>query len=338
MRAWHVDRPGSLEGLVLRQHEVPQPGPHQVLMRVAASALNFRDLGGVFGGMHGGIRAGMVPLSDGAGEVLATGSGVTRVKAGDRVVALYNQAWPYGLPPVNRGASVLGGGLDGMLRDYVVLSEEGVVRLPEHLGYEEGATLPCAGLTAWNAIYKQGQLKVADTVVLQGTGGVSVFALQYALAGGARVIATTSQDWKAEKLRAMGAHAVINYRTQPEWDQEVLALTNGQGADLIVEVGGAGTLHRSLKCNRPGGRISIIGMLGGQAPIESQQLVYRAVTLAAVHVGNRHDFEQMLRAIETHQLRPVVHKVFRFEDAPQAFRQLKSGDFFGKLVIRHGPD
>lgn len=342
MQAYHLEQPGSVDGLLLREHPAPQPGPGQVLVRVFASALNYRDLMVLRGYAVGpALKPAVVPLSDGAGEVVEVGEGVGRFRPGDRVAAIFRQNWLAGEFTHEGGGADLGAALDGMLAEYVVLHEEGLVRLPPHLSYEEGATLACAGVTAWNAVVGKGRTVAGDTVLVQGSGGVSLFALQFAKALGARVIATTSSDHKAERLRALGADQVVNYNATPDWDAEVLRLTEGRGADVVVEVGGAGTLPKSVAAARVGGRVVLVGLLtqGRDTATVSElflSLFLRDITLSSVHVGSRQDFEAMNRAIAQNGLHPTIDRRFPFAAAPDAFRYLESGAHFGKVVISHG--
>ncbi len=296
-----------------------------------AASLNFRDL--LISKTP--RTAPLVPLCDGAGEVAETGPGVSSIKAGDRVAGNYFQDWVSG--PLTPGVfrTVLGQTIDGVLAEYAVLKEHGAVRIPEHLSFEEAAALPCAGLTAWQALVTLGQIKAGDTVVVMGTGGVSIFALQFALMGGARVIATTGSESKMERLQSMGASAVINYKTTPDWDKRVLELTGGIGADHVVEVGGAGTLPRSLRAVRHGGFISMIGVLGGAGEKFSPGgIILKGVRLQGIFVGSTQMFEDMNRAIAANRMRPVVDRVFQFEETPQAYAFLESGRHFGKVCIR----
>jgi NADPH:quinone reductase-like Zn-dependent oxidoreductase len=296
-----------------------------------AASLNFRDL--LISKTP--RTAPLVPLCDGAGEVAETGPGVSSIKAGDRVAGNYFQDWVSG--PLTPGVfrTVLGQTIDGVLAEYAVLKEHGAVRIPEHLSFEEAAALPCAGLTAWQALVTLGQIKAGDTVVVMGTGGVSIFALQFALMGGARVIATTGSESKIERLQSMGASAVINYKTTPDWDKRVLELTGGIGADHVVEVGGAGTLPRSLRAVRHGGFISMIGVLGGAGEKFSPGgIILKGVRLQGIFVGSTQMFEDMNRAIAANRMRPVVDRVFQFEETPQAYAFLESGRHFGKVCIR----
>jgi NADPH:quinone reductase-like Zn-dependent oxidoreductase len=326
----------GLDGIGLTEEPSPQPQHGQVLIRMRAWSLNYRDLmvaKGQYGA--GGTRAGLVPLSDGAGEVVAVGPGVTRVKPGDRVCPTFMQGWLGGevIPEARRQA--LGGGIDGILAEEVVASEQDLVLIPPHLSFEEAATLPCAAVTAWNALYGGRPLRTGETVLVLGTGGVSIFALQFAHAAGARVIATSSSDAKLERARALGAAEGVNYREQPDWQHAVRELTGGRGVDYVVEVGGAGTLARSIEALRIGGEIGLIGVLtGGQ--IDPAPVMRRNVTLRGIFVGSREMFEAMNRAIAHHGIRPVIDRVFRFEQAAEAYRHLEGASHVGKVVISAG--
>jgi NADPH:quinone reductase-like Zn-dependent oxidoreductase len=325
----------GLDGLTVTQRPEPTPGPGQVLVRVRAVSLNYRDLMTVEGKYNPRQKLPLIPLSDGAGEVVAVGGGVTRVKAGDRVCGIFAQRWIGGEPtPAARG-STLGGPGDGMFAELVALSEEGVVIFPEHLSFEEAATLPCAGVTAWNAVVVQGQVKPGDTVLALGTGGVSLFALQFAKAAGARVAITSSSDEKLERARALGADFTVNYKSEPDWEKAVLGWTGKAGVDQVVEVGGAGTLGRSIAAVRVGGTITVIGVLAGASTeLDVRSVLMKGVRLHGVFVGPREMFEAMNRAIAAHQLRPVVDRVFAFEDHRAAFELMARGGHFGKIVIR----
>jgi NADPH:quinone reductase-like Zn-dependent oxidoreductase len=260
---------------------------------------------------------------------------VTRVKPGDRVAGIFAQRWLAGEPTREKLSSTLGGPLDGMLTEETVLHEDGLVLVPEHLSWEEAATLPCAAVTAWSALVTQGGVKAGDTVVVLGTGGVSLFALQIAVMHGARVIVTSSRDDKLERVRAMGAWETINYTTVPDWEKKVRELTGGAGADHVVEVGGAGTFAKSVRATRPGGRISLIGVLSGHATeINLNQILMQNIRVQGVIVGSREVFEGLLRAVGAHQLRPVVDRVFPFAEAPAAFSHMAARQHFGKIVIR----
>jgi NADPH:quinone reductase-like Zn-dependent oxidoreductase len=274
----------------------------------------------------------LVPLSDGAGEVIAVGEGVTRVKPGDRVMGIFMQNWVAGEPNLDHARAALGGTIDGMLAEAVVLHEDGLVPIPEYLSYEEGATLPCAGVTAWQALVTQGRMKAGDTVLVLGTGGVSIFALQFAVAAGAHVMATSSSDAKLERARQLGAADLINYRTTPEWDKRVLELTDGIGVDHVVEVGGPGTLEKSLNAVRVGGTVSLIGTLTS-GTVNPMMILRKSIRLQGIYVGSREMFEAMNRAMTVRQIRPVIDRVFSFDQTREAFKYTQSAAHFGKIVI-----
>ncbi|HYC65525.1 MAG TPA: NAD(P)-dependent alcohol dehydrogenase [Reyranellaceae bacterium] len=336
MKCYVIPKPAGIDSLTLVDRAEPKPGPRQVLVRVKATSLNYRDLITVEGQYaRAAPKPDLIPLSDGAGEVVAIGPGVSRLKAGDRVAGCFMQKWVGGEIDTAAQASAMGGAIDGMLAEYAVLEEDGAVLLPKHLSYEEGATLPCAAVTAWHALVEIGEIKAGDTALVQGSGGVSIFALQFARMAGARVIATSSSKAKAERLRHMGAEAVIDYRASPDWDQEALKLTGGRGCDIVVEVGGAGTLPRSFMAARLGGRIAVIGLLSGMAQVDPMPILRRNLRVQGLYVGSRQMFDAMNRAIEAAALKPVIDKVFPFAQAKDAYRHLKSQQHFGKIVITH---
>jgi NADPH:quinone reductase-like Zn-dependent oxidoreductase len=303
------------------------------LVRVRAVSLNYRDTL-ILNGQYPGLNLPIVPLSDGAGEVVALGEGVTRVKVGDRIAGIFFQDWIAGRLTREKIKSALGGAIDGMLAEYVVLNQDGVVLLPDHLSYEEGATLPCAAVTAWQALVTRGSITAGETVLLLGTGGVSTFALLFAKTLGAKIIMTSSSDEKLERAKAMGAHETINYKTYPNWPEQVWALTQGEGVDQVVEVGGAGTLERSLKSTRVGGRVSLIGVLSGAGEVNHAYILRNSIDVQGIYVGSREMFEAMNRAIALHRIQPVIDRVFPFSEAPEAYRYLQSGSHFGKVVIQ----
>ncbi len=336
MKCYVIPSPKGIDSLKPAERPDPTPGPRQVLVRVKASSLNYRDLLTIEAQYaRSAPKADLIPLSDGAGEVVAVGPGTTRVKVGDRVAGCFMQRWFGGTVHDAAFTSAMGGAIDGMLTELAVLEEEGVVKLPAHLSYEEGATLPCAAVTAWHALVEVGRLKAGDVVQIQGTGGVSIFALQFARMFGARVIGTSSVAAKAERLKKMGAEAVIDYKATPDWHEETLKLTGGRGADITVEVGGAGTLPRSFMATRIGGTIGVIGLLSGMSTLDPMPILRRNLRLQGIYVGSTQMFEAMNRAIETAKLKPVIDKVFPFAEAKAAYQHLKSQNHFGKIVISH---
>ena len=339
MKTWQLTALTGWDGLKLTEQAEPKPGPGQVVVRVRATSLNYRDLMVATGRYGPGVPLPLVPLSDGAGEVAAAGDGVTRWKVGDRVAGTFFQKWQSG--PLHREAfaSALGGSINGMLAEYVVLSEDGVISIPPHLGFVEAATLPCAALTAWHALVTDGRVAAGQTVVVLGTGGVSVFALQFAKMHGARVIVTSSSDAKLVRARALGADDVINYRTTPDWDKEVFRLTDNAGADQIIEVGGADTFSKSLRALAMGGTVSVIGGVSGfTSEVALRDILGRSAVIRGIFVGNRDMFAAMNRAIWQQRLKPVIDRVFPFGEAPAAYRYQQSGAHFGKVVVRAGDE
>jgi NADPH:quinone reductase-like Zn-dependent oxidoreductase len=327
----------GLEAWKLVERPDPTPGPGQVLVRLRAASLNYRDLLMARGEYGGPLKPDLVALADGAGEIAAVGAGVTRWKVGDRVCAAYYPTWQSGpLRASYRDEALGAGSVDGTLAQYIALPETGVVRIPAHLSYEEAATLPCAALTAWTALFVQApRLAPGSTVLVQGTGGVSIFAAQLARAAGLRVIGTSSSAAKLERLRALGVDGLINYREQPDWQKEVLRLTGGEGVDQVIEVGGAGTLARSFEAAKEGGTVSLIGVLTGfGGEVSPIPVLLKALRFEGVIVGSVESFEQMNRAIEATGLRPVVDEVFALERAPAALAKLAEGKHFGKIVVR----
>src|ERR1700688_189014 len=337
MRAYRIDRFGSVDGVVLGTRDDPRPGTREILLRVRATSLNYRDLMALKGGGRGPTKLGVVPLSDGAGEVAAVGDGVSRFAVGDKVIGCFHPHWFGGPIKADYLTDRLGANLDGMLAEYAVVSEEAAVATPSHLSFEEAGTLPCAAVTAVVALTGHRRVTAGDTVLIQGSGGVAVFALQFAQVLGARVIATTSTAEKAERLKALGASDVINYTETPDWDEKARELTDGRGVDCVVEIGGPGTIAMSLKALAVGGHVSLIGgsLSVSGTGLDPLLLTGRGITLGSISVGSRTDFEAMNRAIALHRLRPVIDRVFPFADARDAYRYFESRAHFGQVVITH---
>jgi NADPH:quinone reductase-like Zn-dependent oxidoreductase len=331
MKTWIIDSNFGLENLRLVDRPEPRPGHGQVVVRIRAVSLNYRDLMVVKGLYNPKMALPRVPCSDGAGEVIAVGEGVSRVKIGSRVAAIFMQKWLAGGISEAVTRSTLGGDLDGTIAEQIVLSEEGVVPIPEHLTFDEAATLPCAAVTAWNALI-EGGLKAGDTVLAMGTGGVSIFALQFARMSGARVFITSGSDAKLQRALSMGAVAGVNYKSNPEWDKWCRSQT-GLGIDHVVEVGGAGTLEKSIRAVRTGGHIALIGVLSGGGSVNPTPLLMKNVRLRGIFVGSRSMFEEMNRAIAASQLRPVIDRVFPLNEFAAALRHMESGSHFGKIVV-----
>jgi NADPH:quinone reductase-like Zn-dependent oxidoreductase len=335
MRLYQLGKLGGLDALQVKEAAAPRPGTGQVAVQIRACSLNHRDLNIISGNYTSvAIKPGAIPLSDGAGEIAAVGPDVTRWKVGDRVAPIFVQRWLGGNLLPEYMPSALGGPSDGVLAEQIVLSQEGLVRIPSHMSFEQAATLPCAAVTAWNAALVRGQLQPGQTVVTLGTGGVSLFAAQFALMTGAQVIATTGSDEKLERLRELGVSEVVNYRTTPDWDVRVRELTGGRGADLVVEVGGPGSLARSIAAIRYCGHISVVGNLAGKTMIDPGALFAKRASMCGIQVGSRDMFEAMNRAFEVAKLEPLIDRVFDFAEARAAYEYLASGKHFGKVVIR----
>jgi NADPH:quinone reductase-like Zn-dependent oxidoreductase len=333
MKALQIGEGSGLERLTVVEAPDPVPGHGEVVVRMRSVSLNYRDLIGLI--YPAPTPQAFTPFSDGCGVVEAVGPGVTRVAPGDRVSTLFFEDWIGGSPSPQKAASALGGGRPrGAGAERIVLSQEGVSKVPDYLEDHQVATLPCAALTAWRAMFVDARLEPGDTVVLQGTGGVSVFGLQFAKAAGYRTIITSSSDEKLERARAMGADQTVNYKTTPEWSKSVREHTGGRGADFVMEVGGAGTLDESLKSVRMGGHIAVIGVLAGFAPpLQIGMMIGTSARLQGVSVGSRDMFEAMCRALELHRIKPVVDMVFAWTDARSAFEAMQAGEHFGKIVL-----
>ncbi|WP_438011620.1 NAD(P)-dependent alcohol dehydrogenase [Sorangium sp. So ce321] len=334
MKAWVLE--GGFGTSHLRPVELPVPEPKrgQVLVRVRAASVNYRDLMVIDGQFDPSLSMPLVPLSDGAGEVVAAGEEARRLRVGDRVATLFQQKWLGGRPtPRTTIESALGHPRPGVLSEYIVLDEDGLVVLPPSLTYDEGSTLPIAAVTAWQALHVDAPVRPGDTVLVLGTGGVAVFALQLARASGARVIVASSSDEKLARARELGATDLINYRSTPGWDARALELTGGVGVDLVVDVAG-GDLRRSVRALRNGGQVSLVGLLAGaSAELDVVPMLVKRARIQGISVGSRDMFEDMLRAVAHHRIRPVIHRVYPFEAAREAIEAQRRGEHVGKLVI-----
>ena len=337
MGAINVIELEAFGSLKMKQRPMPVPGPGQALVRMHAASLNFRDLLMVKGGYGSAAKPPFVPISDGAGQIEAVGPGVSRVAVGDRVVPSFFQGWLSGEPRGDRVSGALGGPLDGALTQYGVFDAQGLCRFPDHLSYEEAACLPCAGLTAWSAVVSQGNTEPGDIVLTQGSGGVSIFALQFAKLKGCRVIATTSSDAKAARLTALGADQVINYKSEPEWGRVARRMAAPLGVDHVIEIGGAGTLAQSVKATRFGGQISLIGVVAGASgDFNVALIVMNNMRLQGVTVGSRDQLQDMIDAIALAKLKPAVDKVFAWDKLDEAMAYMQAGKHFGKVCLKIG--
>jgi NADPH:quinone reductase-like Zn-dependent oxidoreductase len=331
MHTWQISSFG-VDSLEFVERPAPQPGPGEVLVRIHAISINYRDLLMVKGLYNPKMKLPRVPCSDGAGEIAAVGEGVTQWKKGDRVAGAFMQNWLDGPPTPAKVKGALGGDIDGMLTEFRCFKETGLVQLPEHLSFVEAATLPCAAVTAWNAL-AAGNLKPGATVLILGTGGVSIFALQLAKLMGARVLGISSSAAKLERARSLGLDAGLNYRETPAWERWAMDQTGGEGVDLVVEVGGIGTLPRSLGAIRMGGVIAQIGVLAGPAdPIPLALILHKQARIQGIYVGSRKDFEEMNRAISLAALRPVTES-FPWSQAREVMARMETASHFGKLVL-----
>ena len=333
MKAYEINEFG-IENLTLTERDEPKPQANEVLVKFHAASLNYRDLMMVKGFYNPKLKTPLVPLSDGAGEVTSVGEAVTKWKIGDRVCPIFMQGWLNGEIDFSKARTALGGDLDGCLREFGAFDENGLVRIPDHLSFEEAATLPCAAVTAYNALFCSGSLKSDDTVLLQGTGGVSSFALQFASVYGARTIITSSSDEKLNRAKELGADDLINYKEREDWDKAVLDLTSKNGVDYVVEVGGAGTLQRSVNAVKMGGQVAVIGVLAGKGDFNPTAVLMKAVKLHGIFVGSRQMFEQMNLMICQHTLKPVIDKVYEFGEVKDALKHMESGSHFGKIVVK----
>lgn len=332
MKVASVKSPGGPGNLVIETRDAPKPGPGEVLVRIKASSLNYHDFVVIMGGIK--TEDGRIPMSDGAGEVVECGPGATRFKTGDKVLSLFFPNWQSGPIGMLGFASVPGDGADGFAAEYVAMPETAFTRMPEGYSFEEAATLPCAALTAWRALMVEARIKPGDWVLTQGTGGVSIFALQFAKAAGARVIATSSSDAKLEKLKELGADHVINYKDTPDWGKAAKALTNGRGVDEVVEIGGPGTMAQSITACRVGGHISLIGVLTGvSGEVPTAALFSSNITVSGITVGSAAHQEDMVSAIEANDIKPLISDTFPLDKIADAFAHQASQKHFGKIVL-----
>lgn len=332
MKVAAIRKPGGLDRLVIETRQDPSPKPGEILVRVRASSLNYHDFVVVLGGIP--TPDGRIPMSDGAGEVVAVGEGVSRWKVGDQVISLFFPAWQSGQIEAAGFQSVPGDGADGFACEFYAGPETAFTRMPAGWTFDEAATLPCAALTAWRGMFVETHTKPGDWVLVQGTGGVSIFALQFAKMAGARVIATSSSDEKLEKLRGLGADHVINYKANPDWGKTAFELTGGRGVDEVVEIGGPGTMAQSINACRPGGHISLIGVLTGiSGEVPTAALFSRNITLSGITVGSRRHQEDMVAAIEASSLKPVIDSRFPLDQIAAAFAHQASQKHFGKIVL-----
>lgn len=337
MKAFEIQEFG-IDRLTLVDRPDPSPAAGEVLVRFHAASLNYRDFMVVSGTYNPKMKLPAVPFSDGAGEIVAVGDGVTKWNVGDRVMPVFAQRWFDGDPSEEKRKTSLGAGAqwDGVLREFGTFSEESVVAIPEHLSYEEASTLPCAALTAWNALAVSGKVKAGESVLTLGTGGVSVFAAQFAKLFGARVISTSGNKEKIERLRSIGFDEIVNYREREDWDKAVLEMVGKPGVDHVVEVGGAGTLAKSINAVRIGGHVAMIGALTGAAGFNPTTVFMKSIRLQGIFTGSRTMFEEMNKAIFVNRLKPVIDSVFEFDQVHEALRHMESASHFGKIVVRIG--
>jgi NADPH:quinone reductase-like Zn-dependent oxidoreductase len=326
----------GLDNLKPAERATPEPAADEVLIRIRAVSLNFRDQLIVQGKYNPRMKLPRVPVSDGAGEIVSVGRDVTGWQRGDRVVIPFFPAWLDGEPTADGAASGLGGDVDGLLREFACVKAEALLPIPTHLSFEQAAALPCAAVTAWNGLFVSGNLQCGHTLLLQGTGGVSLFGLQFGKIAGAKIIITSSSDAKLERARSMGADHTINYRETPDWEKKVREITNGRGVDLTLEVGGVGTLPKTLKAMSYAGHVSLIGVLAGiTGEVQLGQILHKALSIRGIYVGSRAMFQSMNAAISQHRLEPVIDRVFNFDETVAAFRHFELGQHFGKVVIHY---
>jgi NADPH:quinone reductase-like Zn-dependent oxidoreductase len=336
MKAYEINEFG-IDNLTLTDREEPKPEANEVKVKLHATSLNYRDLMMIKGAYNPRLKTPLVPFSDGAGEVVEIGEAVTKFKIGDRVMPIFMQGWIDGAIDFQKGRTALGGDLDGCLREFATFDENGLVCIPDHFSFEEAATMPCAAVTAFHALFESGGMKSDDSILLQGTGGVSTFALQFAAALGTRIIITSSSDEKLERAKELGATDLINYKKREDWDTSVLELTEKRGVDHIVEVGGAGTIAKSLRAVKVGGHIAVIGALSGAAEggINPVNVLMKSVRLQGIYVGSQQMFEDLNRMLSQYiHIKPVIDKTFEFGEVKDALKYMEAGAHFGKIVLK----
>ncbi|MFN0279033.1 MAG: zinc-dependent alcohol dehydrogenase family protein [Pyrinomonadaceae bacterium] len=334
MKSYEIPEFG-IDNLRITEREMPRPAADEVLVKFHAVSLNYRDVMVANGMYNPRMKLPAVPFSDGAGEVVEVGANVTKWKIGDRVCPTVISGWINGEPTAEKSKTAIGAGnFDGVLREFGAFTEESVVAVPETLFFEEAATLPCAALTAWNALVVSGKIKAGDTVLTLGTGGVSIFAVQFAKLFGAKVIATSSSNEKLDRVKQLGADETINYRETVDWDKAVIELTGGRGVDHVIEVGGMGTLEKSVKAVRVGGHIALIGALNVSGEFNPIPIFMKGIRVQGIFIGSRTMFEEMNAKIEVTGLKPVIDRVFEFDQAKEALKYMESGSHFGKVVVR----
>jgi NADPH:quinone reductase-like Zn-dependent oxidoreductase len=333
MKTYEI-REFGIDKLTQVELDRPAPGRGEVLVKLYAASLNFRDVMVASGTYNPRMKLPAIPLSDAAGEIVEIGANVTKWTVGDRVCSCVIPGWTTGGPTAESARTAIGaGGLTGVAREYAIFNEDAIVAAPETLSFDEAATLPCAALTAWHALAVSGNVQPGETVLTLGTGGVSVFAVQFAKAMGARVIATSSSDKKLDRIRELGADETINYKTTSDWDKTVLELTDGRGVDHVVEVGGSGTLSRSIKSVRTGGHIALIGALDMTGEFNPIPIFMKGIRVQGIFVGSREMFEDMNAFVSKHDIRPVIDRTFGFDELPDALHYMENGSHFGKIVI-----
>jgi NADPH:quinone reductase-like Zn-dependent oxidoreductase len=336
MRAYQVITADGIDAIEQIETEIPTPKDDEILVKMKSCSLNYRDMLITMGGyVRNDIRP-VVPLSDGAGEVVKVGANVSNFQLGDRVIGNFFQSWETGKIDDDGLNSALGGSIDGVLSDYFILKANCSVKIPDYLSYSEAATLPCAATTAWHALVSIGDIKAGDTILLLGTGGVSIFGLQLAKAKGATTIITSSSDEKLARAKALGADHVINYNTHPNWEEKVLEITDGKGVDNVLEVGGAGTFEKSSACVKPNGTVSVIGILTGlESPSMSLMTIFNLLRVQGIYVGSTEMLQQLTTAMEDHQIHPKIDKTFLFSQAKEAYQWMAQAKHFGKVVIEN---